>query len=238
MTGSLILFGIATAWVSLLTSFLPEAGRAESAVHQADSSAKDKALTSTNGMSASDYAKCVSDLTLKKAAFEQMATATDAGCQMSGAIKLATVASSFGDVAISGKPIMLCSFGRQFSGWVRDVAAPLTLAYTGQKLAQIEAGQGFACRARYDKPGAIPSEHAKGDAIDIASFVLANNHHIGVKEQTSDTPLERDLVRALRTTACGYFTTVLGPGSDSAHENHFHLDTGLHGGVPNYRICE
>lgn len=50
--------------------------------------------------------------------------------------------------------------------------------------------------------------------------------------------MERDLVRVLRTTACAYFTTVLGPGSDSAHEEHFHFDTGMHGATPNYRICE
>ena len=237
MTRSSSPLGIA-AFVSLLTLLADDTARAESAAARSDSSAKDKALTSTNGMSAADYAKCVSDLTLKKAAFEPMVSATDAGCQISGAIRLATVATSCGDVAISGKPIMLCSFGRQFGAWVSEVAAPLALAYTGQKLAQIEAGQSFACRARYDKPGSIPSEHAKGDAIDIASFVLANNRRIGVKEQASDTPIERDFVRALRTTACGYFTTVLGPGSDPAHESHFHFDTGLHGAVPNYRICE
>ena len=237
MMRSFLFFGIA-AFVFLLMLLTEETGRAESAANPSDSSAKDKALTSTNGMSAADYAKCVSDLTLKKASFDQMATATDAGCQISGAIKLTTVATSFGDVAIAGKPIMLCGFGRQFSAWVSEVAAPLALAYTGQKLAQIEAGQSFACRARYDKSGSIPSEHAKGDAIDLASFVLANNRRIGVKEQASDTPIERDFVRALRTTACGYFTTVLGPGSDPAHESHFHFDTGLHGAVPNYRICE
>lgn len=229
---------ITTAFVSFLSSPLEGAGRAQSAAQQSDSSAKDKALTSANGMTDSDYAQCVSDMTLKKATFEQMGAATDAGCQISGAIRLAIIATSFGDVVISGKPILLCSFGRQFGAWVSDVAAPLTLAYTGQKLAQIEAGQSFACRARYDKPGSVPSEHAKGDAIDIASFVLANNRRIGVKAQASDTPLERDFVRALRTTACGYFTTVLGPGSDSAHESHFHFDAGLHGAVPNYRICE
>jgi hypothetical protein len=228
---------IVAAFVFLSVS-LYEASRAQSAANQSEPSAKDKALTSANGMSAADYAKCVSDLTLKKAAFEQAGVAADAGCQISGAIRLATVATSFGDVAISGKPVMLCSFASQFGAWVSDVAAPLTLAYTGQRLAQIEAGQSFACRARYDKPGSVPSEHAKGDAIDIASFVLADNRRIGVKEQPSDTPLERDFVRALRTTACGYFTTVLGPGSDPAHESHFHFDVGLHGAVPNYRICE
>jgi hypothetical protein len=117
---------------------------------------------------------------------------------------------------------------------VRDVAAPLTLGYTGQRLAQIETGAGFACRARYDKPGEVPSEHAKGDALDIASF---DNRRIPVKQEDSDAP-SRDLVHALRMTACGYFTTVLGPGSDTAREAHFHFDSGLHGATPNYRICE
>jgi hypothetical protein len=42
----------------------------------------------------------------------------------------------------------------------------------------------------------------------------------------------------LRTSACGYFTTVLGPGSNEAHKNHFHFDLALHGRSDNYRICE
>ena len=48
---------------------------------------------------------------------------------------------------------------------------------------RIETGQGFACRARYDKPGEVPSEHAKGDALDIAAFVLADSRRIFVKQQ-------------------------------------------------------
>jgi hypothetical protein len=46
------------------------------------------------------------------------------------------------------------------------------------------------------------------------------------------------LVGALRMTACGYFTTVLGPGADPQHETHLHLDMLMHGGSANYRICE
>ena len=91
---------------------------------------------------------------------------------------------------------------------------------------------------RYDKPGLVPSEHAKGDAIDIGSFVLADGRRIPVKQQNSDIRLSTDLVHALRMTACGYFTTVLGPGSDTAHEEHLHFDSGMHGATPNYRICE
>ena len=189
-------------------------------------------------MPASDYAQCVSDLTSAKVVFEQAGDVTQQGCKLSGAVKLKSVTTAFGTVEISGEPAMLCSFARQFSGWVREVAAPLTLGYAGQRLMRIEAGQGFGCRARYDKPGEVPSEHAKGDALDITAFVLADNRRIPVKQQASDIPPAGDLIHALRTTACGYFTTVLGPGSDPAHEDHFHFDTGLHGATPNYRICE
>jgi hypothetical protein len=211
----------------------------QSAPKESAANANDaKQLDSVSGMAASDYAQCLSDLASAKVSFEQAGDVKQEGCQLSGAIRLVTIGTPFGDVGVSGKPVMLCSFARQFSAWVRDVGAPLTLAYTGQRLTQIEAGQAFACRARYDKPFAIPSEHAKGDAIDIASFVLADNRRIRVKQQDPEIHLASDLVRALRTTACGYFTTVLGPGADTAHEDHFHFDTGLHGASPNYRICE
>ncbi len=189
-------------------------------------------------MSASDYAECVSDLTASKVMFEQTNMARQEGCALSGAVTLSTVATDFGDVALSGKPAVLCSFGRQFSGWIRDVAAPLTLAYTGQKLAQIETGSSFDCRARYDKPGAVPSEHAKGDAIDISAIILFDKRRIWVKEGPSDTLLARELMHALRMTACGYFATVLGPGSNAAHADHWHFNSAVHGATPNYRICQ
>lgn len=107
-----------------------------------------KTLVSVSGMSASDYAACVSGLTSRKVVFEQVDKVTQQGCELSGAIQLAAVPTAFGEVSISGKPTMLCSFARQFSDWVRDVGAPLTLAYTGQRLARIEAGRAFACAAR------------------------------------------------------------------------------------------
>jgi hypothetical protein len=50
--------------------------------------------------------------------------------------------------------------------------------------------------------------------------------------------MSRNLIRTLRTTACGYFTTILGPGSNASHADHLHFDLGLHGKTGNYRICE
>ena len=197
----------------------------------------EKTSVSVSGMTAPDYAQCVSDLTSRRVLFQELGDVTHEGCKLSGAVKLESVTTALGTVSIPEEPAMLCSFARQFSGWVREVAAPLALGYAGQRLMRIETAQGFACKARYDKPGEVPSEHAKGDALDLVSFVLADGRRIDVKEDKKNSAA-RDLVHALRMTACGYFTTVLGPGADAAHEAHFHFDFGIHGATPNYRICE
>jgi Extensin-like protein C-terminus len=45
-------------------------------------------------------------------------------------------------------------------------------------------------------------------------------------------------LRELRSSACGYFTTVLGPGTNAAHASHFHFDRGSHGKSGTNHICE
>jgi hypothetical protein len=191
-----------------------------------------------NAMGAEDYAACTAELEARKVAFEALGSVTVEGCTLAGAIKLRAIASRHGAVQISGEPIMLCSFARQFTGWVGDVGAPLAFAYTGEALARIETGPGLVCRTRYNKPGEKVSEHAKGNAIDIASFVLTGKTRIAVKQSPKDSQVARDLLRAFRATGCGYFTTILGPGSNAAHEEHLHFDYGMHGKTLNYRICE
>ena len=182
-------------------------------------------------MDESDHAQCVSELASKKVVFEQPKEATREGCRLSAPVSLTRVPTQFGDVSLPAKPSMLCSFGLKFTDWVRDVAAPLTLAYTGQKLAEIETGPGFACTARYDKPGRCRANTPKATRSTSCSFVLADKRRVTVKDPDP-------LVGALRMTACGYFTTVLGPGADPQHETHLHLDMLMHGGTANYRICE
>ena len=201
-------------------------------------SSNSSASHSQTDLAGEDYDGCLAELSAKKVLFEPLGSVSLETCQLEGAVKLRGVATEFGSVGISGEPTLLCGFAKQFASWVRDVGAPLTLAYTGQGLTQIETGPGLVCRTRYGKPGEKPSEHAKGNALDIASFVLADETRLLVKDQPSDTAMSRSLIRTLRTTACGYFTTILGPGANSAHAEHLHFDLGLHGKTTNYRICE
>ena len=137
--------------------------------------------------------RTTTELAAKGVNFEPLGNVTLEGCELSGAIKLNSIATALGDVKISGEPTMLCSFARQFTGWVRDVGAPLTCAYMGQKLVTIETGPGLVRRTRYNKTGEKVSEHAKGNAIDIASFRLGDKSRILVKQSLSDTQISQDL---------------------------------------------
>jgi hypothetical protein len=187
---------------------------------------------------ASRLAQCLSDLKAANVQFTTLGNVSKEGCAVEGAVELDAISSPFGIVSIPGKPTMACVFARQFTTWVRDVAAPLTLAYMNSKLAAIETGAGFICRTRYDKPGEKMSEHAKGNAIDIAAFRLEDGRRLLVKDASASTQMDGVLMRTYRATGCGYFTTILGPGSNEAHKEHLHFDYGLHGDTYNYRICE
>ena len=70
--------------------------------------------------------------------------------------------------------------------------------------------------------GAKLSEHARGNAIDISAFKIEGRGWIEVGGIHFGA--EQRFLKAIRASACGPFTTVLGPGSDAYHSDHFHLD--------------
>jgi hypothetical protein len=187
---------------------------------------------------ADELQQCLSDLTAAKVEFRELGSLTREGCTVEGAVEVHAVASPFGTVSAPGKPTLTCLFARQFAAWVRDVGAPLTLAYMGSKLTAIQTGPGFVRRTRYDKPDEKISEHAKGNAIDVMAFALENGKTLTVKDSSASARIDGVLMKTFRATGCGYFTTILGPGSNDAHKEHFHFDIGLHGATANYRICE
>jgi hypothetical protein len=195
-----------------------------------------KAVSPANN--AEPVRQCLSDLKTADVQFRDLGVVTKDDCTVQAAVELDAVSSPFGKVSLTGKPTMSCLFARRFTNWVRDVAAPLTLSYMGSKLSVIETAGSFVCRTRDNRRGEKLSEHAKGNAVDVATFRLENRQIVSVGSAVASAKIDGVLLRALRTTACGYFTTVLGPGSDEAHSEHLHFDYGLHGPTDNYRICE
>ena len=68
------------------------------------------------------------------------------------------------------------------------------------------------------------SEHAFGNALDIAAFTLADGRRITVRDGWRGLPQEQGFLRDVQAGACERFNTVLAPGSNSHHADHFHVD--------------
>jgi hypothetical protein len=182
------------------------------------------------------YAACLQDLEASGAEFERPFHVAMDGCTLEGAVSLISVPTTSGRVSLPGRPIMLCPFAAKFTRWLNEVGAPIVVQRLGSPLAAIQTGSGFVCRNRVGGSMSKVSEHARGNALDLMRFDLKNKHRITVEEMPNGT--SSAALSGLRTSACGYFTTVLGPGSNAAHKNHLHFDLGQHGKSGKYRICE
>lgn len=184
---------------------------------------------------------CLADLKMLGADF--MITASDrldGRCPLVTPIDITSLNTPTGPVTFPGKPTFRCAFALQFVTWLSNVAAPLVRVFSGSGLATVETGPGYVCRTRNGDASASAkmSEHAAGNAVDITALGLADKRQIGIAAVANESNRDYRLLMALRRTACGYFTTVLGPGANAAHATHYHLDLGIHGNSGNYRICE
>jgi hypothetical protein len=68
------------------------------------------------------------------------------------------------------------------------------------------------------------SEHAYGNALDIAAFTFADGRAITVKDGWHGSPEEQGFLHDVQLYACETFTTVLAPGYNAYHYNHIHVD--------------
>lgn len=161
---------------------------------------------------------------------------TSGACTVVNPVKLSSIATSTGKVNLPGGPLLNCHFAKQFATWAADIAAPVAKAQMGANLTAISTGPGYECRGRNGDSSSKLSEHALGNAVDIDALLFDDKRRIAIGHEQAGAALR--MTQALRTSGCGYFTTVLGPGSNEAHKEHFHFDLGVHGKSGNYRICE
>ena len=158
------------------------------------------------------------------------------GCGIDAPIRLSSIMAGGDAVSLPDRPLIACEFAAVLADYVRLVVAPLGQATLHAKVAAIETGPGYDCRTQDRIAGAKISAHAKGLAVDFMAITLADKRRILVDRQTGAD--EASYFRAIRTAACGWFTTVLGPGADAFHANNMHLDIEQHGSSASYRICQ
>ena len=180
--------------------------------------------------------KCKAELNAAGASYNWVGVATEGSCSIADAVELLSVDTGVNLIKFQQKPVMACDFAALFGRWTREIAGPVMAAYTGEQLGAVVTGPGIVCRNRVGGANTKISEHAKGNAIDVTAFRLSGNRTIRIGGELKGP--EKRALKALRTSACGYFTTVLGPGANSTHNQHFHLDYAKRGKSYNYRICE
>ena len=145
-------------------------------------------------------------------------------CGISNAVSVTSV----GGVTLSQASSMNCKTARVLHSWTTKQAIP-TIGNTGGGVRSFKVAAHYACRTRNHQRGARLSEHAKGNAIDISEFRLADGSAISVLNDWGGGKRGK-ILRNLHKSACGPFGTVLGPNSDRHHRDHFHFDTASHRG--------
>lgn len=147
-------------------------------------------------------------------------------CGIGAAVRVSAVSG----VRLTQQALLECSTARALRSWVDDSAKP-AIGTRGGGLAELQVAAHYVCRTRNHQPGAKISEHGKGRAIDLSAFRLADGSEIDVLTGW-DRGADGRVLRQMRDGACGPFGTVLGPGSDRWHDDHFHFDVAAYRGGP------
>jgi Extensin-like protein C-terminus len=146
-----------------------------------------------------------------------------------------------GEVTFDNRYTLNCPMIAALNNWVKDVVQPEAQARFNTRVVEIESFGTYSCRGINGDAGARLSEHAFANAIDVSGFRLADGREISIMR---DWPMgdaqAQAFLRDVHAGACGYFTTVLGPGYNFLHYNHFHLDLAMHGitSTGPRRFCE
>ena len=97
-------------------------------------------------------------------------------------------------VEFAPAPTMNCRLAASMGEWVDKVLQPAAQQALGSRITRILGSGSYSCRNIYGNPKLSLSEHATGNAIDIAAFVTADGRTITVKKSWG--PTERDIVAA------------------------------------------
>lgn len=137
---------------------------------------------------------------------------------------------------------MNCVMAKQLHEWMVRAVQPAAKAKLKTSVTVIRNASSYVCRSRNGLAGGKLSEHGRANAFDMSGFAFAKSGGVEIGEgwggilQSIGLSRSGSFLEQIRAEACRYFTTVLGPGSDAYHGDHFHVDAiqRKHGG----RICK
>lgn len=180
---------------------------------------------------------CLGKLHALKVAFSSENPArAEAACTIDNPVRLEKIPLRNGGlVQLPDKPLLSCAAALVLTEFSRDLLQPLAHHHMHRDLTHLSTGPGYDCRTRNRVPGAKISAHGQGVAIDIMAIQTAP---VKIVIETPADDGQRNFIAGIRTAACGWFTTVLGPGNDPAHRNHLHFDLEKRGRDGTSRLCQ
>ena len=165
-----------------------------------------------------DPAECRRVLDRSAVAFAQLEPAGEGECRRVDRITLNETPLS------PASPTATCAVSAMFERWRRQVVEPAALELLGAPVARIEHLGTYSCRRLYGRADGRWSEHAQGNALDIAAFVLSDGRRIAVLRDWNGKSEKAEFLRRVRDGACQSFSTVLSPDYNGAHADHLHFD--------------
>lgn len=162
---------------------------------------------------------CRRELKRLKVEFTDLAPIREGQCGIDHPVKI----SAIGSVGMKPAATLTCAMALTFAQWTKNELVPSARRryFTGVKT--IHQGSSYSCRKIADSRGVL-SEHGKGNALDIMRIELNNGKDIDVKKPGLFAFRQRGFLNNVRADGCQYFNTVLGPGYNYDHRNHFHFD--------------
>ncbi|MFC4254560.1 extensin [Altererythrobacter xixiisoli] len=170
----------------------------------------------------SDPAACQATLERSGIAFTALPDAGEGECRRSARTVLDPAEDSA--ALYPNSPATTCAVAAGYQLWLQHGLQPAARQLLGSEIATIEHLGAYNCRRIGGGQTGRWSEHATGNAIDIAAFVLEDGRRISVLRDWEDGSEKGIFLRQARDEACRAFGTVLSPEYNAAHRDHFHLD--------------
>jgi hypothetical protein len=162
---------------------------------------------------------------------EPLAPLSDGLC---GAAKPLRVTALPDGVTLAPAATLTCIAAEALGRWSTEVRV-IAERTVGKAPQTFQIGGSYECRGQNHDPAAKLSEHAYANGVDVMGFAFEGRAPVAVGATREGTP-EAAFAAAVRTRACDFFRTVLGPGSDAVHANHLHLDERER--TAGHRLCQ
>jgi hypothetical protein len=134
------------------------------------------------------------------------------------------VTGLIGPVEVKPAATLACPIVSALDQWISGAVQPAAMRWFGKPVVEIKQISAYSCRGMNGNPNAHISEHAFGNALDVAAFILADGRKVTVQYGWHGTPEEQGFLHDVQGAACEEFTTVLAPGANVYHYNHIHVD--------------